>query len=89
MARNGGSIFVAGLGLGAAWILWTSKHHHDAPAAIPKPAPVHTVIVHQVTHTVTQVAAHFPLTGTEIVVIAVAAIAAVLVAVLNLIPRLS
>lgn len=82
------SILVAGAGLGAALILWTGKPEHYAPAATP--APVHTVIVHSVTHEVTRVAAaHFPLTGTEIAVIAVAAIVAALVAVLNLMPRLS
>jgi hypothetical protein len=85
---NGGSIFAAGLGLGAAVILWTRKHHHHVPAAAP--APVHTVIVHSVTHTVTRVvAAHPLLTGTEVVIIAVAFIAAVLVIGLNLIGRLA
>ena len=82
------SVLVAGAGLGAAWILWTGKHH-DAPAAAPKPAPVHTVIIHSVTHTVTRIAEHFPLTGTEIVVIAVVFIVAALAFAINVLARLA
>jgi hypothetical protein len=76
--HGGATALVFGLGLGAWLVLRDQKaaNHHPAAVVAPKPVPTHTVIVQHVTHTITRVAAHSPVSGTVIAVIAVAAILA-------------
>jgi hypothetical protein len=76
--HGGATALVFGLGIGAWLVLRDQKaaHHHPAAAPAPKPIPTHTVIVQHVTHTITRVAAHSPVSGSEIVIIVIAAILA-------------
>lgn len=63
------AIVTAGL-CGCAYIRGGTDQPHRAAAA-PKPVPVRTVVIHQVTHAT---AFHWPVNGIEITIIAIVAL---------------
>jgi len=71
---------VFGLGIGAILILWSEKPQHPAAAATPV---TRTVVVRETVTRVVHAAAHSPVSGTDVVLITVAALVVFLVLALN------
>lgn len=86
MASNGvigkPTWIVLAFGAGAAWIAWNWKDGASHTAAA-KVAPARTVVIHETVTRVVHAAAHSPVSGTDIVLIAIAALVVFLVLALN------